>query len=92
MVEARFSTKGQIVIPKAIRDRHAFVDGQVVDVIDTPTGVLLRLPAVAKCDSAAAVIARFRGRNTYHGPPVRTDDMNAAIDAMFRSSTADDSW
>lgn len=92
MAKAQFSTKGQIVIPKAIRDRHAFVDGQIVDVIDTPTGVLLRLPSEAKRESAAAVIARIRARNTYHGPPVRTEDMNAAIDAMFRNPTADDSW
>lgn len=80
------------MIPKAIRDRHAFVDGQTVDVIDTPTGVLLRLPAEAKRESAVTVMARIRARNTYHGPTVRTEDMNAAIDAMFRNSTADENW
>lgn len=92
MAKAQFSSKGQIVIPKAIRERHAFVDGQTVDVIDTPTGVLLRLPSDAKRDSAADVIARFRARNTYQGPPVRTEDMNAAIDAMFRHQAIDDGW
>jgi AbrB family looped-hinge helix DNA binding protein len=92
VAKAQFSTKGQIVIPKAIRDRHAFVDGQTVDVIDTPTGVLLRLPSETKRESADVVMARIRARNTYHGPPVSTADMNAAIDAMFRNPTADDDW
>ncbi len=92
MAKAQFSTKGQIVIPKAIRDRHAFVDGQTVEVVDTPTGVLLRLPPETKCESAADVMARIHARNTYHGPPVSMADMNSAIDEMFRNPAADDDW
>ena len=92
MQTAQISTKGQIVIPKAIRDRHAFVEGQTIEVVDTPAGVLLRLPSEAKRESAAAVMARIHARNTYHGPPVRIEDMNAAIDAMFRNPAADDGW
>ncbi len=85
MPTAQFSTKGQIVIPKAIRDRHAFVEGQTVEVVDTPAGVLLRLPGPRKPDAFGDVLARVRARNTYQGPPVSIADMNQAIDEMFRN-------
>jgi len=85
MAQAQFSTKGQIVIPKAIRDRHAFVDGQTVDVIDTPVGVLLRLPKKKSTATFEEITARIRARNTYHGPPVSIAEMNDAIDEMFRT-------
>ena len=91
MTTAQFSSKGQIVIPKAIRDRQSFVDGQTVEVIETPAGVLLRLPGSAKDESFETITARLRARNTYHGPPVTIAEMNASIDAMFRVDDRSDS-
>jgi AbrB family looped-hinge helix DNA binding protein len=87
MATAQFSSKGQIVIPKAIRDRHDFVDGQMVEVLDTPAGVLLRLPKGKKTESFEEITARIRARNTYHGPPVSIAEMDEAIDEMFRNDT-----
>ena len=91
MPTAQFSSKGQIVIPKAIRDRHAFGDGQLVEVIETPAGVLLRLPIAKATETAEAVIARFRARNTYQGPPVSLDEMRTAADEVY-SGRADPNW
>lgn len=92
MPTAQFSTKGQIVIPKAIRDRHAFIDGSTVEVVDTPAGVLLRLPKPAKHEPAANIIARFRARNTYYGAAVSIDEMSEAIDAIYTGETSNETW
>ena len=90
METAQVSTKGQIVIPKAIRDRHAFVEGQTVEVVETPAGVLLRLPKAKTAESFEEVTARIRARNSYRGPPATIADMNDAIDQMFRNDTSFD--
>jgi AbrB family looped-hinge helix DNA binding protein len=92
MQTAQISTKGQIVIPKAIRDRHAFVDGQTVEVVDTPAGVLLRLPPRAKSASAEEIMARIRARNTYHGPAVTTEEMREAISDLYRDGGTGSDW
>ena len=86
MPTAQFSSKGQIVIPKAIRDRHAFAEGQRVEVIDTPDGVLLKKPR-ASTETFDEITARIqaRARKFYSGPPVPIEEMNAAIDEMFRT-------
>jgi bifunctional DNA-binding transcriptional regulator/antitoxin component of YhaV-PrlF toxin-antitoxin module len=44
-----FSTKGQVVIPKAMRDAHGFAPGVSVEAVDLPEGVLLKaVPARKK--------------------------------------------
>ncbi len=90
METAQISTKGQIVIPKAIRDRHAFVEGQTVEVVETPAGVLLRLPKAKSAESFEDITARVRARNTYRGPPATIGEMDEAIDQMFRNDTSFD--
>lgn len=81
---AQFSSKGQIVIPKAIRDRHSFSEGQTVEVVDTPSGVLLRrVKQVDETLTMEEVTARIRARVKYTGPPVSIEEMNSSIDQMF---------
>ena len=41
-VKTRISTKGQVVLPKAIRDRRGWAPGAELIVEDRPDGVLLR--------------------------------------------------
>jgi len=89
---AQISTKGQIVIPKAIRDRHAFVEGQMIEVVDTPAGVLLRLPCRHKAANADEVMKRIRARNTYHGPTVTIEEMRESIHELYRGDRNDDAW
>jgi AbrB family looped-hinge helix DNA binding protein len=38
----KLSTKGQILLPKSIRDRHNWVPGIEFTIEDTPQGLLLR--------------------------------------------------
>jgi AbrB family looped-hinge helix DNA binding protein len=36
------SSKGQITLPKELRDRHHLLEGEVVIILDSPGGILIR--------------------------------------------------
>jgi AbrB family looped-hinge helix DNA binding protein len=79
----RMSAKGQVVIPKEVRDALGLTPGQTLEVVRTGSGVLLR-PAFAKSgESFAAITARIRGRNSYAGPAVTIEDMAESIGRMW---------
>lgn len=69
------STKGQVILPKAIRDLRHWPAGTRLTVEDTPEGVLLRpVPAFPE----ASIDALF-GSLHHEGPALSIEDMNAAI-------------
>ena len=39
--KTKVSTKGQVILPKAIRDKHKWTPGTELNVDETPDGVLL---------------------------------------------------
>jgi AbrB family looped-hinge helix DNA binding protein len=45
MIETKISTRGRVVLPKAIRDKLGWHAGTTLDVEDGPDGVLLKLVA-----------------------------------------------
>lgn len=69
------STKGQVILPKAIRDQKHWTPGTRLVVENTPQGVLLReatsLPETRPED--------VFGMLKYDGPPVSIEEMNEAI-------------
>jgi AbrB family looped-hinge helix DNA binding protein len=87
--QAKFSTKGQIVIPKDVRDRYRFVDGQIVDVIETADGVLLKRPSTTKAANLDEALARIRAAVRYTGPRIDEKDWQAGIDRTFREKWGD---
>jgi AbrB family looped-hinge helix DNA binding protein len=74
----RLSSKGQVVLPKAIRDAYGWSPGTQLLIEDGPDGVLLRpRPEVAPSD-LGAVAGCLRADTT----PARTlEEMDAAIPA-----------
>jgi AbrB family looped-hinge helix DNA binding protein len=42
VVRTRLSSKGQVILPKSVRDAHRWAAGTEFDVEETPDGVLLR--------------------------------------------------
>ncbi len=71
------STKGQVILPKAIRRRRHWQPGTRLIVEDTPDGVLLK---------AASAFAPTRpedvaGMLAYRGRPKTLEEMDAAITA-----------
>jgi AbrB family looped-hinge helix DNA binding protein len=82
---ATFSAKGQIVIPKDVRDRYRFTNGQVVDVVEMPEGVLLRAPAQQKASSFDEAMERMRQAIDYRGPRLDEEDWQAGIAKAIRA-------
>jgi AbrB family looped-hinge helix DNA binding protein len=78
--QARFSAKGQIVIPKDVRDRYRFANGEVVDVIETPEGVLLKRPSTDKAATFDEALAKVRAAVRYTGPRLDEHDWQEGID------------
>jgi AbrB family looped-hinge helix DNA binding protein len=71
------STKGQVILPKAIRQRRHWEPGTRLVVEDTPDGVLLKAaPAFAptRPEDVAGMLA-------HRGPPKTLEQMDAAITA-----------
>ncbi len=83
-METKVSTKGQVVLPKAIRDKHAWKSGTRLIVEDRPDGVLLK-PIEEK---KKLTIDDFAGIVKYKGPPKSVEEMNAAIEEEFKARHA----
>ena len=81
----RLSAKGQVVIPKAMRDALGLQVGQEFDVIASAAGVLLRPKAAKSRRSFEEVTAAIRDRIKYDGPPVSIEDMDRAVGEMWAS-------
>jgi AbrB family looped-hinge helix DNA binding protein len=78
------STKGQVVLPKAIRQRRNWAPGTRLVVEDTPDGVLLKATPVfapTRREDVAGMLA-------YRGPPKTLEEMDAAITAELKQRHA----
>ena len=87
-VRTRVSTKGQVILPKAIRDKRKWTAGTELTVEETAEGVLLRpAPAFAptRVDEVAGML---RGRAPV-GRTLTIEDMDAAIAAEAKSRARD---
>lgn len=80
----KFSAKGQVVIPKDVRDRYRFVNGAVVEIVETPEGVLLKRPKIQKAATAEEAWARIRAAVHYDGPYVSDDDIRDGIERAIK--------
>ena len=69
------STRGQVVLPKAIRSVRRWEAGTRLAVENTPEGVLLK-PASAFAETRPEDVF---GRLAYDGPPRSLADMEAAV-------------
>ena len=89
--QTKLSAKGQVVIPKDVRDALGLKPGQVLDVVRTQRGVLLT-PAHRKSGrTTGEIFARIREiAPPWHGPPASIEDMNGAVDAMFSAKRKDE--
>ena len=70
------STKGRVILPKAIRDLRHWPAGTRLTVEDTPEGVLLKAVPIFPETELDSVFASMR----YDKPALSVADMNEVID------------
>jgi AbrB family looped-hinge helix DNA binding protein len=78
------SSKGQVILPKAIRQRRNWEAGTRLVVEDTPDGVLLKVAPVfapTRPEDVAGMLA-------YRGQPKTVEEMDAAITAEAKGRRA----
>jgi len=80
------STKGQVVLPKAIRDERRWRAGTQLTIESTPDGVLLKPSSLFPPSKAADVFASL----PYRGKPKSVEEMEASITAEARRRHARD--
>lgn len=73
MVTTKLSSKGQIVIPSAIRKQHHWEFGQSLVIEDTADGVLLREA------NSASDVRKLVGIADYNGERKTLSDMDEAV-------------
>lgn len=75
--QTRLSAKGQVVIPKIMRDRLRWSEGEELEVVQAAGGVLLRPVSLPR---ERISIEEFHRRVPPHkGPPVSLEEMEKAI-------------
>jgi AbrB family looped-hinge helix DNA binding protein len=80
------STKGQVILPKSIRQQRKWGAGTRLVVEDTPDGVLLTAAPLFAATRSEDVFASL----PYAGRPKSIEEMDAAIDAEARRRHARD--
>ena len=80
------STKGQVILPKAVRDRRGWKPGARLVVRETPEGVLLTPEPVFAPTKIEDVVGMLK----YDGPPISIEDMNLGVTEYLRRKHARD--
>ena len=79
MATTLVSSKGQVIIPKVVRDARRWATGTRLEVRETAEGVLLtRLTPGAKTPLRQG-LAAIRERVRYRGAPKTIEEMDAAV-------------
>ncbi len=81
----KLSAKGQVVIPKDVRDRLGLVEGTVFDVIERGDEVVLRRSGARRTGkSARDALREIQSFYRYEGPPLSIEDMDRAVEQDVR--------
>jgi AbrB family looped-hinge helix DNA binding protein len=74
------STKGQVILPKAVRERHQWTAGTRLVIEETEEGVLLKSAALFAPTRPEDVFGMLR----YSGPPKTVEEMDEGITAEIK--------
>lgn len=83
--ETRVSAKGQVVIPKDVRDAKRWRPGTALEVVDRPDGVLLRSAGRSGTRPIGEVLKEVRAIVNYQGPYYSEEDWGEALEERFRA-------
>ena len=81
-VRARISSKGQLVLPKAVRDAFGLGPGSEVEIESTGNSIVLK--PITRRNRKRYTVDEVAGFLKYEGPPVSIRDMDRAIEDEVR--------
>lgn len=84
MSTTTLSTRGQVVIPKELREARNWLPGMSLEVEEWPQGLLIR-PAGPRL-FAASTLESVMGSAMYQGPALTEDEIAQALDADIQRS------
>ena len=87
METTKLSSKGQIILPKSVRDARHWKAGTEFTIEETPQGLLLR-PKRKIRRTTLADLARFTAKHKWKGKPLSLKDMDKAIGEAVLESWA----
>lgn len=87
MSATTLSTRGQIVIPKELREARNWLPGMSLEVEEWPQGLLIR-PAGPKL-FAASTLQSVMGSAGYRGPALTEDEIARALDMDIQRKNGD---
>ena len=87
MSATTLSTRGQVVIPKELRDARNWLPGMALEVEEWPQGLLIRPagPRLFPPTSAESIM----GSAGYRGPALSEDEIALALDADLQQNVRD---
>lgn len=74
MLTTQLSSRGQVVLPKRVREDHQLEPGQEFEIVDREDGILLR----PRSPFPKTAFEDVRGATGYDGPRVPTDQLSGA--------------
>ena len=74
-VFTRISEKGQLVVPKATRDRLGWVPGTELEIVETSDAVTLRPRRAEGKLTVTQAVAELRRIYQHEGPPVSVEQL-----------------
>ena len=82
------SSKGQLVLPKALRDRKQWKPGAQLSLEDVPGGVMVKLVE----DKKEYTVDDLIGILKYDGPPLSHEEMDRRIDESLAEEVRQGKW
>lgn len=79
MAQTVVSSRGQVVLPKELREKRHWKPGTKLTIEEHPEGVLLK-----RVEEKKLAISDLRGMLKYKGPARSIEEMNAAIEKEAR--------
>jgi AbrB family looped-hinge helix DNA binding protein len=82
------SSKGQMVLPKALRDQKQWKPGAKLTLEDVPGGVLVKLVEARKKYTVDDVVGMLQ----YNGPKLSQKEMDRRIDESLAQEVREGRW
>lgn len=79
VIQTKLSAKGQVVIPKDVRDRLGLRPGDALTIEMTLNGLRLRKARTRQAVPLAEGLRQLGRLRLYKGPPVSDDEMRGAV-------------